>query len=116
MNIENEYLHQRTLFNKESLTLAKAELRETEGGMTEEQSKANANLIRMAKETVSEEKEILQEIMVELYDFIYEGGEVSKRTIQFLIIDLNRFIEFDDEYGVDVAFGKINYLRELIGE
>lgn len=116
MNIENEYLHQRTLFNKESLTLAEAELREVEGGMTEEQSKANANLIRMASEEKETIKELLQEIMVELYDFIYEGGEVSKKTVQFLIIDLNRFIDFDDEYDYDVAQGKINYLRELLGE
>lgn len=119
MNIENEYFTFKKQLENEMKTFKhfKYDLDITK--MSEEQLDARNRGLKSSEKAVNETCEILEEIKVELYDYIYNGGEVSKETIETLSIDLHQDLTFFkakelDEYDKEVLNGKVEFLESLI--
>lgn len=118
MNIENEYWTFKKQLKNEMETFKHFKYDLDIIKMSEEQLDARNRGLKSSEKSVNETSEILEEIKVELYDYIYNGGEVSKETIETLSIDLHQDIFFKgeelDEYDKEVLNGKVEFLESLI--
>jgi len=89
VNIENEYYALKAELKQEQEKLAKfeaTEIVEDENNpfTIEERTEAKNRGIKSCKETITEIKELLDEVTGELHDFIKNGGEVSNETLKEL--------------------------------
>lgn len=116
MNIENEYWVFKEMLEKEIKDFKHFnDLDVTK--MSEEQLNARNRGLKSSEKAIDETIEILNDIKIELYDYIYDGGDVSKETIINLSSDLQYDLLFTlniDDYDVEVLNEKIKYLESLI--
>lgn len=115
VRLENEYFAEKQLIKRAEESIQKMQSLDVEN-MTQEQLEARERVIKSSKEEIKECQEILEEIKVELYDFIYNDGEVSKITIEALIDDLSIDVKNGelDDYDVEVLNGKQDFLKSLL--
>lgn len=121
MRLERQYNSLKQMLAREKKALARfeaAEIVEDENNpfSVEERLQAKEKAIASCKENIKEYEEILEEIKVELYDFIYDDGEVSNKTIEDLANDLSVDASKEglDNYDREVLTEKANYIKSLI--
>ena len=113
--IENDYY----VYKKElEYTVTKLhEFKEICGDLTEEQINARDRGIKSCEKQIDYIINGLDEIKIELYDFIVDGGEVSHDTIEDLIYYLTIDMKLNNDdggYNVNVLNEKINFLKSLL--
>ena len=116
MNLENEYWIFKEVLKKEMEDLKHFNNLDITK-MSEEQLNARNRGLESSKKAVNETTKILEGIKIELYDYIYNDGNVSKETIINLSSDLEYDLLFTpniDDYDVEVLNEKIKYLESLI--
>lgn len=117
MSLENEYFDIKNELENELEVLGNFQDQDI-SKMSESQLKAHDRGVKSIKISIEETNEILDEIKIELYDFIYNDGEVSKKTIGELHNDLLCDIFFKDkemdDYDKEVLQGKVNFLNGLL--
>ena len=117
MSLENEYFTTKSELKNELELLQKFQDQDITK-MSEDQLKAHDRGLKSVEKSIEETNEVLDEIKVELYDFIYNDGVVSKKTIETLSIDLHQDIFFKgeelDDYDKEVLCEKVNFLKSLL--
>lgn len=116
MSLENEYFITRAE-SKNEIALLKQFQEQDITKMSSEQLEAYDRGIKSIEKDIVETDKILDEIKVELYDFIYNGGEVSKKTIETLLMDFTQdilFKQYEDDYDLEVLNGKQDFLKSLL--
>lgn len=116
MSLENEYFAIKSELESETEILK--EYREIDRSKMDyiqlkTFEKGVSNIIKSMEET----EKILEEIKIELYDHIYNDGEVSRKTIKSLLGDITNdilFKEQEDDYDLEVLQGKQEFLKSLL--
>lgn len=116
MSLENEYY---TISSelKSELDVLKQFQDQDITKMSEDQLQAHYRGIRSVESSIDETEKVLDEIKIELYDHIYNDGEVSRKTIKSLLGDITNdifFKEQEDDYDLEVLQGKQEFLKSLL--
>ena len=105
MSIENEYYQIKEELNVEMENLTKFRAIEPK---TEEQAETKERGINRCKKDIQECREILDEIREELFEFIENGGEVSEKTKEEILVC------FEVHYHEEIVDGYMTMDKSII--